>query len=65
MGQSQRNDWELKVTNGEERERTKSSWASVCWAEEEEEPLERDGKGINTPNPNGQLSHGSATAQLR
>ena len=29
------------------------------------EPLERDGKGINTPSPNGQLSRGSAAAQLR
>ena len=51
MGQSQRNDWELKVTNGEERERAKSYWVSVCSVEEEEAPLERDGKGINTPQP--------------
>jgi len=28
------------------------------------EPLEGKGKGINTPRPNGQLSHGSAVAQL-
>ena len=29
------------------------------------EPLERDGKHINTPAPNGQLSHGSVMAQLQ
>ena len=51
MGKSQKNAWELKVTNGEERERAKSYWASVYWVEVEEEPLERDGKGINTPQP--------------
>ena len=64
MAKSQRNAWELKVTNGEEREQEMSSWASVYMAEVEEKPLERSVRGINTPHPNGQLSHGNAVAQL-
>ena len=61
-GEITRNAQELKVTNREEREQELSNWG---WTEEEEEPLEGCVRGINTPNPNSQLSYGSATAQLQ
>ena len=41
--------WELKVTNGGEREEHFSVLARTERLEKKREPLERDEKGINTP----------------
>ena len=61
MGKSQRNAWELKVTNGEERESEHFSILVGLNGQRSKKTVVREEKRYNTsPGPNGQISCGSA-----
>ena len=58
--------WELKVTNGGEREEHFSVFGRTEPFGKKGRDVGRKGKSINTPLPsNGHLSHGSTSLQVR